>query len=207
MTQGRFYVISAPSGAGKTSLVKALIEENRQVGVAISHTTRKQRDGESDGVNYYFVTKHEFQQMVESGEFIEWANVFGNLYGTSSDAVSEVLAGGQHIVLEIDWQGAEQIRQKLEYAETIFVFPPSHEALRERLVRRGQDDPETVENRLSNALEELSQYREFDYLIVNDDFETALAELKQIIDNQGESLLRDERLPELKRLLTDLQLI
>ena len=106
MTQGRFYVISAPSGAGKTSLVKALIEENSQVGVAISHTTRKQRDGESDGVNYYFVTKHEFQQMVESGEFIEWANVFGNLYGTSSDAVSEVLAGGQHIVLEIDWQGA-----------------------------------------------------------------------------------------------------
>ena len=207
MTQGRFYVISAPSGAGKTSLVKALIEENRQVGVAISHTTRKQRDGESDGVNYYFVTKHEFQQMIESGKFIEWANVFGNLYGTSSDAVSEVLAGGQHIVLEIDWQGAEQIRQKLEYAETIFVFPPSHEALRERLVRRGQDDPETVENRLSNALEELSQYREFDYLIVNDDFETALAELKQIVDNQGESLLRDERLPELKRLLTDLQLI
>ena len=207
MTQGRFYVISAPSGAGKTSLVKALIEENRQVGVAISHTTRKQRDGESDGVNYYFVTKHEFQQMVESGEFIEWANVFGNLYGTSSDAVSEVLAGGQHIVLEIDWQGAEQIRQKLEYAETIFVFPPSHAALRERLVRRGQDDPETVENRLSNALEELSQYREFDYLIVNDDFETALAELKQIIDNRGDSLLRDERLPELKKLLTDLQLI
>ena len=114
MTQGRFYVISAPSGAGKTSLVKALIDGKSDVGAAISHTTRKQRDGESDGVNYYFVTKHEFQQMIESGEFIEWANVFGNLYGTSSDAVSEVLAGGQHIVLEIDWQGAEQIRQKLD---------------------------------------------------------------------------------------------
>ncbi len=207
MTQGRFYVISAPSGAGKTSLVKALIDGKSDVGAAISHTTRKQRDGESDGVNYYFVTKQEFQQMVASGEFIEWANVFGNLYGTSSAAVSQVLAGGQHIVLEIDWQGAEQIRQKLEYAETIFVFPPSLGALRERLVRRGQDEPETVEKRLSNALQELSQYREFDYLIVNDDFETALGELKQIIANKGKSLLRDKRLPELKKLLAELQLI
>ncbi len=206
MTRGRFFVISAPSGAGKTSLVKALIEENDRIGVAVSHTTRLQRSGETDGVNYHFVTSQIFQEMISAGDFLEWANVFGNLYGTSSAAVSKVLEGGQHLMLEIDWQGAKQIRQKLDNAETIFVFPPSHAALRDRLVTRDQDDPEPVEKRLANAMVELSQYREFDYLIVNDDFDIALNDLKQIVNGEGDTYRRDQALPQLQQLLADLRL-
>ncbi len=206
MTTGRLYVISAPSGAGKTSLVRALIEADEAIGVAVSHTTRHQRSVETDGVNYHFVTEQVFQQMVEADEFLEWATVFEHLYGTSIAAADKVLVGGQHLILEIDWQGAEQIRQRQDHAQTIFVFPPSYKALRARLLNRAQDDTETVEKRLSSTFAELSHYQEFDYLVVNDDFNVALNELKQIVHGNGQAFHRDRRLPQLHNLLTDLEL-
>lgn len=207
MTAGKLFVISAPSGTGKTTLVRALIEEDDAIGVAISHTTRRQRSGETDGINYHFITKQVFQHMVKTHEFLEWATVFEHLYGTSIAAVNKVLASGQHLMLEIDWQGAEQIRQTIDDIESIFIFPPSHRALRDRLMSRAQDDTETVKKRLSNALEELSHYREFDYLVVNDDFSVALNELKQIIHGKGQFFHRDARLPKLQHLLTDLGVV
>ncbi|MCS5572291.1 MAG: guanylate kinase [Pseudomonadales bacterium] len=206
MTTGRLYVISAPSGAGKTSLIKALIEVDEAIGVAVSHTTRHQRSGETDGVNYHFVTEQVFQQMVEADEFLEWATVFEHLYGTSIAAADKVLADGQHLILEIDWQGAMQVRQRQDCAQTIFVFPPSYKALRARLLNRAQDDTETVEKRLSTAFAELSHYQEFDYLVVNDDFNVALNELKQIVHGNGQTFRRSLRLPQLQNLLADLEL-
>ena len=207
MTSGKLFVISAPSGTGKTSLVRALIEADEAIGVAVSHTTRKQRSDEKDGINYHFISRQVFQHMVETNEFLEWATVFEHLYGTSIAAADKVLASGQHLMLEIDWQGADQIRQRVDRTESIFIFPPSHRALRDRLVRRAQDDTETVKKRLSNALKELSHYREFDYLVVNDNFNVALNELKQIIHGKGQFFHRDTRLPKLQNLLADLGVV
>lgn len=198
------FVVSAPSGAGKTSLVRALLDQRQNCGVAVSHTTRAMRKGEADGVNYHFTDEPTFRQMITKGSFLEWANVFGNLYGTSIEAATRVLENGQHLILEIDWQGAAQIREKMPEARSIFILPPSLEALKQRLESRAQDDEATVRKRLAGAVEEMSHCFEFDYLIVNDHFETALTELQTIVDGEGHVHLRDNRLPDLEGLLADL---
>ncbi|MEL0166705.1 MAG: guanylate kinase [Pseudomonadaceae bacterium] len=178
---GTLYIISAPSGAGKTSLVKALIEQTPNLRVSVSHTTRPMRPGEVDGVNYHFTDRDSFLKLVEAGDFLEHAEVFGNLYGTSQTAVEQALARGHDIILEIDWQGAEQVRRKLPQAHSIFILPPSLEALRYRLDSRGQDDNEVIDRRMAEAVAEMSHYVEFDSLVINDTFEHALDDLKAIV--------------------------
>jgi guanylate kinase len=201
---GQLFVISAPSGAGKTSLVRALMESSDTIGVAISHTTRTRRPEETDGINYHFVPEAEFTGMVERDEFLEWATVFEHLYGTSTGAVNLVLGEGKHLILEIDWQGAAQVRQKLPGTHSIFIFPPSLSALRDRLENRAQDDVETVDKRMSAAFEELSHWHEFDYLIVNDQFDAALAELQAVVAGEGAHYHRDKQLKALGPLIEDL---
>ena len=201
---GQLFVVSAPSGAGKTSLVRALIESSPAIGVAVSHTTRAKRPEEIDGTNYHFITPGQFRQMADNAEFLEWATVFGHLYGTSTEAVSQVLGAGKHLILEIDWQGAAQVRQKIPGTQSVFIFPPSLKSLRERLQNRAQDDEETVETRMAAAFEELSHWQEFDYLIVNDDFDTALSELKSVIEGTGLQYRRESRSEELAALIRDL---
>ena len=201
---GKLYVVSAPSGAGKTSLVRTLLESESSMEVAISHTTRPRRPEEQDGVNYHFVDKQGFQAMVEDGGFVEWATVFGNLYGTSVQAVSRALDAGRNLILEIDWQGAAQVRQKFPDTESIFIFPPSLAALRERLEARAQDDETTVTRRMDEAFQELSHWKEFDYLIINDNFETALEELSLVVQGRGEAYRREHRQEELALLIADL---
>lgn len=178
--QGTLFVISAPSGAGKTSLVSEMLRRDPALGVSISHTTRTMREGEQDGVNYHFVSPETFEAMIARGEFLEHANVFGNYYGTSQTWVRDTLATGQDVILEIDWQGAEQVRRLIPECVSIFIVPPSAEILRERLVGRGTDAPEVVERRLAEAAEECRHAGEFDYLVVNDDFQVALADLLAI---------------------------
>ena len=202
--RGQLFVISAPSGAGKTSLVRALMERSDTTGVAISHTTRARRPEETDGINYHFVTEVEFTAMVDDGEFLESATVFEHLYGTSTSAVDLILHQGKHLILEIDWQGAAQVRQKLPGAQSIFIFPPSLSALRDRLETRAQDDVETVDKRMSAAFEELSHWREFDYLIVNDHFDTALAELQAVIAGDGTGHHRNKQLKALGSMIKEL---
>ncbi len=179
--QGTLFVISAPSGAGKTSLVSEMLRQDEQLGVSVSHTTRAMREGEQDGVNYHFVSRGEFEAMIGRGEFLEHADVFGNYYGTSQIWVRDTLARGQDVILEIDWQGAEQVRRLLPECVSMFIVPPSAEVLRQRLVGRGTDAPEVVERRLSEAEEECRHAVEFDYLVVNDDFGVALADLLAIV--------------------------
>ncbi len=203
-TGGTLFIVSAPSGAGKTSLVQALLEVEPSMGVAVSHTTRPRRAEEENGVNYHFVDREAFQHMADSGGFIEWANVFGNLYGTSIEAANRVLNEGKNLILEIDWQGAAQVRQKFPATESIFIFPPSLTALRQRLEGRGQDDADTVHNRMDAAFHELSHWSEFDYLIVNDVFENALKELASVVKGQGSSLHKARREKELEPLITEL---
>jgi guanylate kinase len=181
MSQGTLFIISAPSGAGKTSLVKALAEQTENVLVSVSHTTRPMRDSEMDGVNYHFVTKEQFMEMVGEGVFLEHANVFGNLYGTSQTWVKEMLAKGKDVVLEIDWQGAEQVRRLMPDCVSIFILPPSKETLNDRLHGRGQDPEEVITRRLAEAREEISHYTNYDYLIVNDVFGAAVADIQTII--------------------------
>lgn len=201
---GKLFVVSAPSGAGKTSLVRALLEAEPSMGVAVSHTTRAIRPEEEDGVNYHFVTRERFQKLADEGGFIEWANVFGNLYGTSIEAANRVLDQGKNLILEIDWQGAAQVRSKFPGTESIFIFPPSLESLRLRLEARGQDDAETVEQRINGAFEELSHWQEFDYLLVNDQFDDALLELASVVHGNGDALLRSHRGIQLAPLITEL---
>lgn len=179
--QGTLYVISAPSGAGKTSLVAAMLEQDKRLGVSVSHTTRPMREGEQDGVNYHFVGRDDFEAMIARGDFLEHADVFGNYYGTSQVWVRETLARGEDVILEIDWQGAEQVRRLMPECVSIFIVPPSPEVLRARLTGRGTDAPEVVERRLKEAREECSHAAEFDYLVVNDDFAEALADLLAIV--------------------------
>ncbi len=183
-TPGTLYIVSAPSGAGKTSLVKALIEQVSDVRVSVSHTTRAMRPGEVDGVNYHFVERGEFERMIERTAFLEHAEVFGNLYGTSEEWVRDTLADGFDLILEIDWQGAQQIRRLIPEARSIFILPPSREALRHRLNNRGQDSEEVIEHRMTQAVEEMSHYGEYDYLIINDDFRLALEDFKAIFRNR-----------------------
>jgi len=186
--QGTLYVISAPSGAGKTSLVSGMLQEDARLGVSISHTTRPMREGEQNGVNYHFVSRSEFEAMVARGDFLEHADVFGNYYGTSQVWVRETLGKGQDVILEIDWQGAEQVRRLIPECVGIFIVPPSAEILRERLVGRGTDAPEVIERRLREAEEECSHAVEFDYLVVNDEFDQALTELLCIVRSQRLSM-------------------
>lgn len=181
VSPGNLYIISAPSGAGKTSLVDALLPTLPHVQVSISHTTRTQRPGESDGVNYHFVSAETFQRMVADNAFLEHAEVFGNHYGTSEQWVRDTLAGGRDVVLEIDWQGAQQIRRLMPEALSIFILPPSRATLEQRLTRRGQDDANVIAQRMAQAVSEMSHYVEADYLVVNDDFNTALEELRSIL--------------------------
>ena len=174
-------VISAPSGAGKTSLVAALIKDSENLKVSVSHTTRPMRPGEVDGVNYHFVSQDEFQEKIKADDFIEHAKVFNNHYGTSKSKLNEELEKGNDVILEIDWQGAEQVRNLFSEAISIFIFPPSLEILEQRLLQRGQDDAAIIKTRMDEARNEISHYQEFDYLVINDDFEQALLELKAII--------------------------
>ncbi|MCQ9390687.1 guanylate kinase [Pseudomonas viridiflava] len=177
---GTLYIISAPSGAGKTSLVNALIQAQPQIRVSVSHTTRAMRPGEQDGVNYHFVDRAEFTRMIDHGDFLEQAEVFGNLYGTSQSHLQQTLDEGHDLILEIDWQGARQVRAKMPHTRSIFILPPSQQALRQRLTNRGQDSDEIIENRMREAVSEMSHYNEYEYIVVNDDFAGALEDLKSI---------------------------
>ena len=178
---GTLFIIAAPSGAGKTSLVKAIIEQVDNIEVSISHTTRNPRHDEKDKVAYHFTDENEFKNLIKQNEFLEYAKVFDNYYGTSRNWVEQELASGKNIILEIDWQGAQQVKSQLRGSVNIFILPPDYQTLRERLIGRQNDDPETIDRRMSAAREEVSHYKEFDYIVINDDFEQALAELKAII--------------------------
>ena len=177
---GTLYIVSAPSGAGKTSLVKALLDAQPQVRVSVSHTTRGIRPGEVDGVNYHFVSREEFLERLERDEFLEHAEVFGNLYGTSQRWLEQSLDEGYDLILEIDWQGAQQVRRLMPQARSIFILPPTQEALRQRLTNRGQDSDEVIDGRMREAVSEMTHYVEYDYLIINDDFTHALGDLQAI---------------------------
>lgn len=184
MAKGTLFIISAPSGAGKTSLVAEILAQVDNIQASISHTTRACRPGEQDGINYHFVTQQHFVSMIEDNAFLEHAEVFGNFYGTSQDWVEKTLSQGSDVILEIDWQGAEQIRSKFADSRSIFILPPSKQALQERLNGRGQDNAEVIEKRIAAATEEMSHYVEADYLVINDDFSTALSQLEAIIRAQ-----------------------
>ena len=181
MAQGTLFIVSAPSGAGKTSLVRALLDATASLQVSVSHTTRAPRAGEIDGRDYHFVSPAGFERMVEAGEFLESAEVFGNYYGTSQAEVEKRLDAGGDVLLEIDWQGAAQVRRRLPDAVSVFVLPPSRSALRDRLTGRGQDSPEVIRQRLSAAVGEMAHYAEADYLVINDDFAAALDDLRAIV--------------------------
>ncbi|MFT5483520.1 MAG: guanylate kinase [Halieaceae bacterium] len=178
---GTLFIVSAPSGAGKTSLVNALVEALEDIQVSVSHTTRPMRPGEVDGINYHFVDQQAFVTMTSAGEFLEQATVFGNSYGTSQAWVEATLAIGRDVILEIDWQGADQIRHLIPETVSIFILPPSRAALRQRLEGRGQDSDEIIEGRLAAAVSEISHYADTNYLVVNDDFDTALTDLIAIV--------------------------
>ena len=191
MSQGNLYILSAPSGAGKSSLISALLasDSSTQKMVSVSHTTRTPRPGEVEGVHYYFVSKEEFESLIEQDLFLEYAKVFGgNYYGTSLPAIEENLAKGIDVFLDIDWQGAQQIRKKVPSVKSIFILPPSLPELERRLIGRGQDSGEVIAERMSKAISEISHYDEY-YVIVNDDFEKALKDLQSIL--QSERLTKD----------------
>ena len=181
MKSGNLYTVSAPSGAGKTSLVKALVESSENICVSVSHTTRAKRPGEEDGVNYHFVDHAAFESMLKQDAFLEHAEVFGNYYGTSKAWVEETLANGKDVILEIDWQGAQQVTQMLPDTIAIFILPPSKSALHDRLDNRGQDDENVIAQRMSEAVSEMTHYAEADFLVINDVFDVALEELQTII--------------------------
>lgn len=180
MNRGTLYVISAPSGAGKTSLVAALCERRPFLAVSVSHTTRAARPGEQDGVHYHFTDAETFLAMIEDGAFLEHARVFDHYYGTARATVECLLATGRDVILEIDWQGAQQVRRMMPGCLSIFILPPSRDALETRLRARGQDDEAVIRRRLTGAIEEIGHHDEFDYLVVNDDFGKALADIDAI---------------------------
>lgn len=181
MSQGTLFIVSAPSGAGKTSLVRELIESLDGVQVSVSHTTRSKREGEVDGVNYHFIPVADFEAKIAVGDFFEYAKVFDNYYGTSRQAVQTLLDAGQDVILEIDWQGAQQVRQQLSSAVSIFILPPSRSELERRLASRGTDEHAVIARRMRDAVSEMSHYDEYDYLVINDDFTTALQELQSLV--------------------------
>ena len=199
---GTLFTVSAPSGAGKTSLVKALIESTPGLCVSVSHTTRPMRPGEQNGVNYHFVEAEEFHAMLDGAEFLEHAQVFGNLYGTSQTWVEAQLNAGTDVILEIDWQGAQQVKRLLPQTLSIFILPPSRATLKQRLTARGQDDNAIIAARMAEATEEMSHYVEGDFLVVNQDFDKALGELQAIITCQRLRTSRQQQ--NLDQLLQDL---
>jgi guanylate kinase len=179
--RANLYVVAAPSGGGKTSLINALLEKDGRVSLSVSYTTRAARPGEQDGVHYHFIDDPTFVGLIEKNAFLEHAGVFGHRYGTGRDAVERKLHAGFDVLLDIDWQGARQIRESFPSCCTIFILPPSLEALRNRLARRGQDSEEVIEERMRDAQAEISHSSEFDYLIINDDFDKALSKLQSIV--------------------------
>ena len=199
---GTLFIVSAPSGAGKTSLVNALVRRDPHLRISVSHTTRAQRPGERDGLDYHFTDERTFRDMVADSRFLEHAEVFGNLYGTSADWVEQTLAGGEDVILEIDWQGAAQVRHLRPDATSIFVLPPSLDVLAARLRQRAQDDDAVIEQRLAGAQDEMTHYPEFDYLVVNDDFERAVEDLHCI--TRARRLCQDRQDEALETTLRDL---
>ena len=199
---GTLYIVSAPSGAGKTSLVTALTKLDSDVQVSVSHTTRDIRPGEENGVNYNFVTKDAFLDMVGHNDFLEHAEVFGNYYGTSQSWVNSTLESGRDVILEIDWQGAQQVRRLMPDALSIFIVPPSKQALQERLDGRGQDSAEIIDGRMKEAASESSHYVEYDYIVVNDQFDVALEHLKSIFTSQRLRISAQEQ--KITNILNDL---
>jgi guanylate kinase len=200
--RGRLFVFAAPSGAGKTSLVRALMEKEPSLRFSISYTTRTKRPTERDEHDYFFVTRETFHQMARNGEFLEYAQVFDNWYATSLRQVEEALARGQDIILEIDWQGAQQVRAAMPECISIFILPPSRRALEERLRQRSTDSDEVIARRLRDAVADMSHWSEFDYVVVNADFEKAVSELRSIVAGQGEALRA--RRPDVERLIRGL---
>ena len=198
----RLYVVSARSGGGKTSLVNALLEADDKVRLSVSHTTRAPRPGEKNGVHYHFVSEDEFLAVLENDAFLEHAEVFGHRYGTGKEAVERQLAAGFDVLLDIDWQGARQIRDNFPSCKTVFIVPPSIRELRRRLTGRGQDSEETIEKRMREARSEISHWDEFDFLIVNDRFDEALADLRSII--RSGRPIRDENDSEKRKILAEL---
>lgn len=203
MARGTLYTIAAPSGAGKTSLVNALLNDgDKHLCVSISHTTRPKRPAETDGVNYHFVDRQRFLNMRNNGDFLESAEVFGNLYGTSRAWVQDQLDRGLDVILEIDWQGAEQVRRQIQPTKSIFILPPSLATLRDRLTSRGQDNVDVIEHRMQLARNEISHYGEADYLVINDQFDAALDDLRAIV--RAARLEREQQLRNNDTLLQEL---
>jgi len=179
--RGNLFILSAPSGAGKSSLINALLAKHADMKVSVSHTTRSPRPGEDNGVHYHFVSVDEFKSLIDKNDFFEWAQVFDNYYGTSKQAIEEQLAAGIDVFLDIDWQGAQQMRKLVDDIETIFILPPSKEELETRLNNRGQDSAEVIAGRMAQAQSESSHYDEYDYVVINDNFETALTQIETIV--------------------------
>lgn len=188
MKSSCLFTISAPSGAGKTSLVKALLEQNQDIAVCVSHATRAKRPGEMDALDYHFIGIEQFENMVEQDAFLEHAKVFDNYYGTAQLSVENLLNQGKNVILEIDWQGAQQVKQKIPETVPIFILPPSRETLRQRLTDRKTDDSKIIDRRMADADKEMSHYSDADYLVINDDFDQALKDLECIIGCQSLTL-------------------
>ena len=199
---GKLFVITAPSGAGKTSLIDAVMRDDPSLKISISYTTRPPRPGEKDGVDYHFVDEPTFRKMRERGEFLESAEVHGNHYGTAKQVILDAVKRGDDLILEIDWQGAQQVRRAVPQCVSIFILPPSRRALAERLSRRATDSADTIARRLREAAADMSHYREFDYLVVNDDFTRAVSDLRRIVAGRAEDLTSAR--PELAPLLAEL---
>ncbi|ALQ56039.1 guanylate kinase [Pseudoalteromonas issachenkonii] len=180
-SRGNLFILSAPSGAGKSSLINALLKKHADMKVSVSHTTRVPRPGENDAEHYHFVSVDEFKALIAKDDFFEWAQVFDNYYGTSKQAIEEQLAAGIDVFLDIDWQGARQVREIMKDVKTIFILPPSKQELEQRLNNRGQDSAEIIAGRMAQAQSETSHYDEYDFVVVNDDFDTALSEIESVV--------------------------
>jgi guanylate kinase len=202
---GNLYVIAAPSGTGKTTLVEALVNALPNITVSISHTTRPKRPNEINGVNYYFLEKNEFEHLIEHGDFLEYATIFDHYYGTSKRWVTETLAKGIDVILEIDWQGHQQIKKLFPSSISIFILPPSLQDLRDRLVKRNQDDPAIIKKRLADVTETVKHVNEFDYVVINDEFVRAMHDLKAIVESGR--LIRSRQLARFNQLIQDLAII
>ena len=189
---GLLYIISAPSGAGKTSLVNAVTQSSRNMEISVSHTTRAKRDGEVDGIDYHFIDDASFDKMIAENRFLEHARVFDHQYGTSRDWVEAKLKQGVNVILEIDWQGAKQMKEMFEDTVSIFILPPSYQALEKRLIGRGNNSDEIIERRMAGALDEITHYENYDYVVINDDFQLAITELRAIIQSSYHSLKRQQ---------------